>query len=426
MIASAGDIAPPSGSALATARGMTPLQLRTVLFCIALSLLDGFDVLSLSFAAPAIGRDWRLSPVQLGLVFSIGAATLIAGAVLVAPFADRVGRRPLALGSLAAVVLGMAGASLSPDMPWLAAARALTGLGLGASIPIMNTIVAEYTPRGARSLAIALQAVGFPAGAMISGLASVTLLASYGWRAIFWFGVAASASALLVGLAILPESPAFLASARAAAGDGMPGPARRARLDCGYVGITIVVTAAYLLVTISNYFILSWLPKLLTDSGLSMNLGLSGAVLLNLGGMLGSLLAGILAHRFGAVRAAAVSMLACFLGNAAFGYWVVGGPALAAGCFVLGILAYATAASNFVILPVLYPPAVLASGSGIVYGIARVGSILGPTLGAAAMARLGRGALFTSMAVPMLVAAGLVLLLPRLLRAVPATVAPDR
>ena len=45
--------------------GMSRLQYRVIALCIAINLLDGFDILAMAYTAPAIGAEWQLSPERL-------------------------------------------------------------------------------------------------------------------------------------------------------------------------------------------------------------------------------------------------------------------------------------------------------------------------------------------------------------------------
>ena len=62
-----------------------------------LNMLDGMDVLAISFAAPAISSEWTISPESLGVVFSAALVGMTVGAVFVSPYSDAIGRRKVML-----------------------------------------------------------------------------------------------------------------------------------------------------------------------------------------------------------------------------------------------------------------------------------------------------------------------------------------
>jgi MFS family permease len=72
---------------------MSRVQLRAVSLCFWLNMLDGVDILSISFAAPLLSREWGIAPATLGIVFSAALAGMMAGSMLLAPFGDAIGRR---------------------------------------------------------------------------------------------------------------------------------------------------------------------------------------------------------------------------------------------------------------------------------------------------------------------------------------------
>lgn len=53
-------------------RPMTRYQILTVAIAMLVNMVDGFDLLAISFAGPAIGREWMLGAERLGELFSAG------------------------------------------------------------------------------------------------------------------------------------------------------------------------------------------------------------------------------------------------------------------------------------------------------------------------------------------------------------------
>lgn len=121
---------------LVSGLGISSLQLRVIALYIAINMLDGFDILAMAYTAPAIAGEWQLDPERLGLLFSLGLGGMMAGSILLAPLADRFGRRPLILACLIAATASMFAASIAASLPSLGAARVLTGLAIGAIVPI--------------------------------------------------------------------------------------------------------------------------------------------------------------------------------------------------------------------------------------------------------------------------------------------------
>src|SRR5262249_54943458 len=134
------------------------------LVTVGLNALDGFDVLSISFASPRIARDWGLDKAFLGWVLSMELLGMAAGSLLLGGVADKIGRRPTILGCLVAMAAGMFGAAyahgVSDLLPW----RLLTGLGIGGTLAAINAAAAEVSNKSWRRFAMALMGIGYPLG----------------------------------------------------------------------------------------------------------------------------------------------------------------------------------------------------------------------------------------------------------------------
>jgi hypothetical protein len=132
--------APPSRSiaSLLADRPMSRPQIWAVALSVALNALDGFDVLAITFAAPGISKAWGIGPAQLGIALSSGLVGMTAGSLLLAPLGDRLGRRPLILGCLLLMALGMALTATATGIYSLCVWRVLTGLGIGGMVAAIN------------------------------------------------------------------------------------------------------------------------------------------------------------------------------------------------------------------------------------------------------------------------------------------------
>jgi MFS family permease len=141
---------------------------------------------------------------------------------------------------------------------------------------------------------------------------------------------------------------------------------------------TLLLWGAFFLVMGSFYFALNWTPKILVDSGLSMVRGVSGGVLMNVGGIVGASLLGWTSSRMGLRRLVAGYMGAC---AAAFGLFATLGTALAprlAVAALLGFFLFGSMVGLYAMAPRLYPPAIRTTGIGWAIGVGRSGAVLGP------------------------------------------------
>ena len=385
-------------------RAMTGFQWSVVGVCMALNMIDGFDVLVMAFTASSVSAHWKLSGSELGFLLSAGLFGMAAGSLLLAPWADKLGRRPLILACLAISGLGMLASAWSQTPTQLAVLRVITGIGVGGILACSNVIASEYASLRWRSLAVTLQSTGYALGASIGGSIAVWLLGHHGWRSVFMFGGVCTLVVMVLAWFALPESLDFLVARRPQSAlsklngllrkMGMPvlqslpavksaqtGPKPRGPLQLFSPELrrpTILVWLSFFAVMFGFYFVMSWTPKLLAATGLTPEQGVTSGVLLSLGGILGATLLGLLASRFAVHKALAVFMvitavLLCFLVGGSGALWVSYSLAFLIGVFVNGCVA-----GLYAIAPVVYGSDVRATGVGWGIGIGRIGAIVSP------------------------------------------------
>lgn len=174
---------------------MTATQVTAIAMCILLNALDGFDVLSISFAAPGISSEWGINRAALGLVLSMELIGMAAGSIILGKLADKIGRRPTILGCLVLMSAGMLAAGLAASVTELSVFRFITGLGIGGMLAAINAMAAEFSNAKHRNMAVMLMAGGYPLGAVVGG-ASLGLLSHR-------FSVRAMVMVVLLGGAIM-------------------------------------------------------------------------------------------------------------------------------------------------------------------------------------------------------------------------------
>lgn len=383
---------------------MSPFQWLVVLLCLVLNAVDGLDVMAMAFTATSVSAEWSLSGAQLGLLLSAGVVGMALGSVFVAPLADRFGRRPLLLASLLVSGVGMLLSYYSSGPVTLGVLRLITGIGVGVILVGANVLTSENANARWRGLAIGLQSVGFALGATLGGLLATELNETLGWRYVFLYGGVITLVAGFVCTLLLPESLDFLlykrprrALARVntllsrmgqAPFEALPDNRAEIGDTQGYWQLfapaqwrtTLLLALAFFLVMFCFYFVMSWTPKLLAQSGLSASHGIAGGMLLSIGGMVGALLMGLFASRVSGYRLlfafllfTALLMLAMVPATALFGL------ALAVG-FGIGMLLNGAVASLYTIAPQSYAARLRTSGVGFVIGVGRLGAMASPVV----------------------------------------------
>lgn len=148
---------------------MSGFQWSVVAIMVGLNALDGFDVLSISFASPGITEDWGMDRAALGIVLSMELLGMAVGSLLLGGVADRIGRRNTILSCLVVMTAGMFLAATVTDVVSLSVWRVLTGLGIGGMLAATNAAVAEASNTRRRNLCVVLMASGYPIGAVVGG-----------------------------------------------------------------------------------------------------------------------------------------------------------------------------------------------------------------------------------------------------------------
>ncbi|GAB6875154.1 MFS transporter [Halomonas shantousis] len=409
---------------------MTPYQVWIVALCTLIAALDGFDVLVMAFTAPAIAADWGVSGASLGILFSAGLLGMGIGAFLVAPLGDRLGRRPTVLLCLFLLLASMLLSAVTTSVYQLFTARLVTGVGVGAILATVNIAVTEYANDRRRSLCNAIISLGYPVGATLGGLISVFLIDAYGWRAPFVFGGAVALVLFPLIWASFPESLDFLlerqpGNALSKANRILPKlgletlrelpPKREIRVEksrplellSGACRVPFLAACGiYFCVMMTFYFMVSWTPKILTDAGLSLSGGISGSMLLSIGGAIGCLLYGLLAARLGAKRLAAGVLVALFAMMMLFANIPYEPLLLVSVALVLGFFLYSAIAVLYVVIPTTFPATLRSTGTGLAMGMGRVGSVVGPAMaGLLIDAGWERPMYFMVLAAPLILAA---------------------
>ncbi|HEX7980844.1 MAG TPA: MFS transporter [Gemmatimonadaceae bacterium] len=376
-------------------------QIIVVAICIALTALDGFDVLSISFASPGIAAEWRIDRAMLGIVLSMELIGMCAGSVFVGGLADKIGRRPVILGCLLVMALGMALATTAHDVTSLSEFRLFTGIGIGGMLAASNTVVAEFANAKRRNLAVALMACGYPLGAIVGGSIASRLLVSGSWRSVFAFGAIASAAFLPLVWFLVPETIHYLAHRRPAnvlerinavlrrvgraAVTALPAPspdAPRARLvelfTPALARTTVLLTVAYFAHLMTFYFILKWIPKIVVDMGFAPSTAGGVLVWANVGGLIGALTISALTLRVGVRPLVIVAMLCAAVMVTVFGQGQADLTHLSIVAAVAGMCTNGAIVGLYAIVAQSYPSAVRSGGTGFIIGVGRGGAALGP------------------------------------------------
>jgi MFS family permease len=368
-----------------------------------LSALDGYDTLSMAFVAPVVAREWHLTKDVIGVLLASSLGGMALGAIFLSPFADRFGRRAAVFGALLLLIVGTVLSAASGSVPLLAGARLLTGIGIGVMVAMTTLIAAEFSNVQRRSVAVASVAtLGFPMGGILGGLASSAIFKYASWHWVFLTGSLSGAAMLTMVALVLPESPVFII-ARSAPGAlervnhilrglGQPViaelPRARDRRDSHYGalftptwrGMALRLAGIGILMATSSYYILNWLPQMVTDAGFTAAQGSLVSALSGVVGVFGGVGFAAFAARFTPTRVAVTAMIGVALGFVTFGLAPPVIPAFVATAGLFGFCLAGATGMLYTIMADAFPAALRASGMGLIMGSARVVSASGPAL----------------------------------------------
>jgi putative MFS transporter len=394
--------------------GIGRFQIKLMLVAGASWAADAMEVLLISFAIPPLMRDWGLSRTEAGLLGTALFVGMMCGAWGWGAITDRIGRRPgFVLTILIDSLFGLLSA-FAPGYRSLLLLRALTGFGIGGTLPVDYAITSEFLPRQVRGRWLVYLESFWAVGTLIAaGLAwlIVPRFPEAGWRLLF----AASALPGLIVVwvrRVIPESPRYLlvqgreAEARAvvervARENGVdlgafrlkaePAAAEQARIPLAMLfrapllKPTLVFSAVWFLLSLAYYGIFTWLPGIFVQRGFDFLRTYENSFILALAQLPGYFSAAFLIERWGRRKTLAAYLIASGIFTYLFAA-ASGLPAILAAAVLMSFFALGAWGSLYAWTPESYPTTVRATGMGWASAMARVAGIVAPTLGAALLA----------------------------------------
>jgi benzoate transport len=412
-------------------RPMLLVQWLMILIPVSINMVDGYDLLALAQAAPVLTREWNLRPDELGELLSYSLAGMAIGALGVSPIADTKGRRPAILFCLILMSLGMFGGAMSQGYWGMAAARLLTGIGIGGMTSTAGAVAMEYASDKRREFAPSFVASAYPVGTILGGFVAIAVLDEFGWRGIFWVGGCLSALLFPIAWLWLPESLEFLLSRQprgalektnkvlrrlqlpplealppmtVSANDGMASIREIFAREHRWEMLRLCI--AHPLNMFSFYFIINWAVKWVTELGLSTAAGIGYSIYVSIGGIFGGLFAGWIAGRVGVKRLTVITLFGMAAMIILFGLLPANLPLLVGNAVLLGAMLFASACGCWLSIAYAFPPQLRATGLGIATTVGRIGSIFGPlTAGYLLVAGFDKTIICVLLAIPAMLAA---------------------
>jgi MFS transporter, AAHS family, 4-hydroxybenzoate transporter len=411
-------------------RGFLPSFLAVL--CL-MAVFDGYDFGCMAFAAPSIIREWHVDKATFGAVFAAVTFGGIFGGLICGFVSDYWGRKYVAVTALLIFgVMSLATVTVT-NVRELMILRFLTGIGIGALMPMILTIAVEFAPQRLRSMLAMIAVIGIGAGIMVAGVVGASLVPAFGWHIIFWMGGIGPILVAVIVFFALPESPRFLlirnrpASRIAAvlrridpnfvipAGaqftdrnkivETYTKPARvpalllfRGRL----APITLLLWAAYLFGFITPSIFVTWVPTLGEGLGVAPSFAAIAVSIGGIGLIAASILIMPLLRRFGFLAISLWTLMAV-PPLAVLGLTHVSNIEFVVLFVIVGFAGGGSQGGTSAMVGQLYPDECRGTGVSWALMMSRIGAVLGPVL---AGVLLSRGVtvreLFLLMAAPVL------------------------
>jgi fucose permease len=430
---------------LASALDRIPFRRAHVLILVLVAfgtLVNAIEEYNVGLIAPLLANQWSLSTAQVGLLTTLTFAGMAIGSLIAGITGDRYGRRVTYTYNFAIYTVGALLAAFSPNLGWLLVARFIVGIGLGGEQNIALTLVAELMPTKVRAAAVATVNVaggglGIFASSALAALMLGPLEGALGGPTVAWrwlLGVLAIPAVLVfVYRWFMPESPRYLlvdgrvdeankvltrlAANRLRPMPGMPTtryidavegtrlPRQQVRLAEVFQGRLARNTAVIWIVCAMTFgaqvTITVFLPTILVSWGLDVSTSLIDTVIINIGGLVGAVLASAFGYWFkrrvvlgygSAIAVVIAVVIAVALGNSSSLAMVL----VLAGLLQLMFILLNT--TTFIWAPELYPTRVRAFGTGASVTVLLVSASFVPLLAAAIVYAVGAVGMFVLVA----------------------------
>ena len=372
------------------------------------TFFDAFDALAIATALPVLVPMWKLSQPQIGMMISAGFVGQLIGALLFGWVAERFGRMPAMIGSIATFAVMSLVCAFAWDYNSLVAFRALQGIGLGGEVPVAAVYISELTKAQNRGRFVLLYELVFPIGLTGASLIGLWVVPHLGWQWMFYLGAIPAVVALVLRV-MLPESPRWLAmrgrtteaeqavalierETEKALGQPLPPPlpvtttqGLKASLSdlFGelYLRRTLVVWVIWFASYFVNYGLAIWLPTIYrTVFKLPLDVSLRYGLIMQVAGLVGTLICALTIDTIGRRPWFAFSF-ACAAASLGV-LWMIGSPTAEQVLIYMSIAYFFISTINIGLIlytPELYPTRVRALGVGTATAWLRFASIIGPT-----------------------------------------------
>lgn len=375
-----------------------------LIFCCLIITFDMFDLVIYSSIVPIIMKEWSITPVEAGAIGSYGPFGMMCGAFIFGIFADKFGRKNGLILSVFLFSLFTFLCAFAPGPSMFGLFRFIAGIGIGGVLPNMIALLTDYAPKHMHNKMVSIVMCCFPLGGILAALVGIYFIPLMGWKSVFWI---AAIPLLFIPFMVkyFHDSPAILlvkgridelclvlskVNPNVTLSPDMEFESTSEKKESGSPVMalfknnraqgTLMIWIAFFMCLLMINGISIWLPNLMFSAGYALTSSLSFMIALNIGAIIGTLVLGSLADKFGAkkvlvpmfIMAAICLILLGFKYNMFVLYLLV---AIAGAC--------TTGAQNisYSFVSQYYPSLMRSTAIGFASGIGRIGAIIGPTFG---------------------------------------------
>ncbi|MGB8695733.1 3-(3-hydroxy-phenyl)propionate transporter MhpT [Acinetobacter sp.] len=351
-------------------------KILTIFLCFWVAFFEGFDLQAPGIAAKGIAATFGLDQVQMGYVFSLGVFGMLFGAFFGGRIADYLGQKKVLMLSIGIFGVFMSLTAIAPSIEILYAARFFTGLGLGAAMPTMISVVGDEATEANRGKLNSLMYCGLPVGAIfVAGLA--ILLPEIQWQTLFLIGGLTPLALIPFMAIILKDKPKPVAVMQVST-EAVPGMAQVLFKDQQYKN-TLPLWVGFFFTLMINYILISWLPNLLMEQGLQKQQAFMVMLVFQVGAVIGTLALGYLLDRLKLWQMAVIIYSGLFVALSLL-FTTNSIPLLVMAGVMGGIFSTGGQSILYGISPIFYSGTGKVTGVGSAISLGRLGAMTGPLL----------------------------------------------
>ncbi|MCB8770240.1 MFS transporter [Acinetobacter soli] len=171
-------------------------------------LVDGADLMLLSYSLNSIKAEFQLSSVQAGMLGSFTLAGMAIGGIFGGWACDQFGRVRIVVISILLFSVLTCGLGLTQNFIQFSILRFFASLGLGSLYIACNTLMAEYVPTRYRTTVLGTLQAGWTVGYIVATLLAGWIIPDHGWRMLFYVAIVPVLIAVLMHF-LVPEPQAW-------------------------------------------------------------------------------------------------------------------------------------------------------------------------------------------------------------------------